>query len=207
MFHLFFSTFQKGGYLMWCILFTSLVIWYIGVGKLFYLKKFSRTRERLGDYLDRAIQGGPNDGFNTGTSQADRLINDIAGSKDLNVERGHDLFREFLIAMVPELNRGITTMAAWIAAAPLLGLLGTVVGMIQTFKVITLFGIGNPTLTAEGISVALLTTQAGLTVAFPGMLFQNYLSNTTNTLVSGLLKDGEELISRIQVKNLARRHV
>ena len=66
-------------------------------------------------------------------------------------------------------------MVAFITVAPL-GLLGTVVRMIQTFDVITTFGVGNPALTAEGISVALLTTEAGLIAAFPGLL-HNFINN------------------------------
>ena len=58
----------------------------------------------------------------------------------------------------------------------MLGLLGTVSGMVHTFETIQLFGFGNPVLLADGISEALLTTQAGLLVAFPLMLAYNYLA-------------------------------
>ncbi len=59
-------------------------------------------------------------------------------------------------------------------AAPLLGLLGTVTGMIKTFDLISLYGNGNPIFIAEGISEALFTTQAGITIAFPLMLAYNF---------------------------------
>jgi biopolymer transport protein ExbB len=99
---------------------------------------------------------------------------------------------------MPGIERNFSTMAAWISAAPLLGLLGTVTGMVATFEVITKFGVGNPTLTAEGISVALLTTQAGLTVAFPGVILQNALLNRRRQVMAQLMHDGEQLISHIQ---------
>ena len=89
-------------------------------------------------------------------------------------------------------------MAAWISVAPLMGLLGTVVGMINTFEIITRFGVGNPNLTAEGISIALLTTQAGLTVALPGVLFQNLLINRKNLVMNRLIRDGEEILNTIE---------
>jgi biopolymer transport protein ExbB len=60
--------------------------------------------------------------------------------------------------------------------APLLGLLGTVTGMVQTFKVITIYGNQNPVLMADGISEALITTQSGLVIAFPIMLLNQKLS-------------------------------
>lgn len=69
--------------------------------------------------------------------------------------------------------------------------------MIQTFKVIMDFGIGNPTLTAEGISIALLTTQAGLTAAFPAMIFHNFLINQKDLLLSKMFKDCEDLVNKL----------
>ena len=60
--------------------------------------------------------------------------------------------------------------------APLLGLLGTVTGMVQTFKVITVYGNQNPVLMADGISEALITTQSGLIIAFPILLLNQKLT-------------------------------
>jgi len=69
----------------------------------------------------------------------------------------------------------LKTIAVMAAVAPLLGLLGTVSGMVHTFEVINLYGFGNPVLLADGISEALLTTQAGLLVAFPIVIAYNHL--------------------------------
>ena len=74
------------------------------------------------------------------------------------------------------LSKSLRTISTCAALAPMLGLLGTVSGMVHTFETIQLFGFGNPVLMADGISEALLTTQAGLLVAFPLMLAYNYLS-------------------------------
>jgi biopolymer transport protein ExbB len=68
---------------------------------------------------------------------------------------------------LPRLERFLTALKVLAAVAPLLGLLGTVTGMINTFHVITIFGTGNPRLMAGGISEALVTTQLGLAVAIP----------------------------------------
>jgi biopolymer transport protein ExbB/TolQ len=65
--------------------------------------------------------------------------------------------------------------------APLLGLLGTVTGMVQTFRIITIYGNQNPSLMSDGISEALITTQSGLIVAFPIMLINNRLSEKYGT--------------------------
>lgn len=74
------------------------------------------------------------------------------------------------------LSKSLKTISTCAALAPMMGLLGTVSGMVHTFETIQLFGFGNPVLLADGISEALLTTQAGLLVAFPLMLAYNYLS-------------------------------
>ena len=86
-------------------------------------------------------------------------------------------------------------MTAWIYVSPLMGLLGTVIGMIETFRSIMLFGTNNPGIMAEGISVALLTTQAGLIVAFPALILQVLLLNRKNRLIEMLQLDGERLSS------------
>ena len=74
------------------------------------------------------------------------------------------------------LSKSLKTISTCAALAPMMGLLGTVSGMVHTFETIKQFGFGNPVLLADGISEALLTTQAGLLVAFPLMLAYNFLA-------------------------------
>ncbi len=81
-----------------------------------------------------------------------------------------------------ELSRSMRSISVAAAVAPLLGLLGTVSGMVHTFEIIQMFGFGNPVLLADGISEALLTTQAGLLVAFPLLLAYNFLSTRINQM-------------------------
>jgi biopolymer transport protein ExbB len=82
------------------------------------------------------------------------------------------------------LRRHLNTIGVLAAMAPLMGLLGTVSGMVQTFSNITRFGFGNPVLMADGISEALLTTQAGLVVAFPIVIFHNFLMSRLRKIES-----------------------
>ena len=72
-------------------------------------------------------------------------------------------------------DSGMYLAGVMAATAPLLGLLGTVTGMVTTFQVITLYGNQNPVLMADGISEALITTQSGLVIAFPLILFKQRL--------------------------------
>lgn len=93
------------------------------------------------------------------------------------------------------LNRGLPTVAVLAAVSPLLGLLGTVTGMIETFQQITLFGTGDPKLMSGGISQALVTTQLGLSVAIPLVLFHSLLVGRVNRLVEKLGKYSSDIIT------------
>ena len=84
------------------------------------------------------------------------------------------------------LQRHLTAIAVLTAVAPLLGLLGTVLGMIETFDVIAAFGTGNARAMAGGISVALITTQTGLLVAIPGFLAGGVLRRRARRLTTSL---------------------
>ena len=93
------------------------------------------------------------------------------------------------------LNRGLPTVAVLAAVSPLLGLLGTVTGMIETFQSITLFGTGDPKLMSGGISQALITTQLGLAVAIPLVLFHSLLVGRANRIVERLGKYSSDLLT------------
>ena len=196
---LFQHSFDRGGFVMWPILGVSLVVWYVGFGRLVALVHIRRARRRFLKQVE-LFAAGEEAGRGPGPfcPLAAALPDIRRGRRSLAYA-----YRELLLTLVPELDRGFPTMTAWIAAAPLLGLLGTVVGMVETFEIINLFGIGNPHLMAQGISVALLTTQAGLIVAFPALIFQLLLQNQKKKLVERLVGD-EQSIAR--TLNEAARH-
>ena len=91
--------------------------------------------------------------------------------------------------IVADLERFLNTLGTIAEISPLLGLLGTTIGMIKTFNVISAQGMGNPTLMSSGISIALITTAAGLGVAIPALLCHRYFQ----ARVSGLVIDMEKL--------------
>ena len=98
------------------------------------------------------------------------------------------------------LSRGLPTVAVLAAVSPLLGLLGTVTGMIETFQQITLFGTGDPKMMSGGISQALVTTQLGLSVAIPLVLFHSLLTGRANRLVEKLGKYSSDIVTHRELE-------
>lgn len=103
---------------------------------------------------------------------------------------------EAILREIPKIERGLITLAILAAIAPMLGLLGTVSGMIETFQSITLFGTGDPKLMSGGISQALVTTELGLAVAIPILLMHSALSSKSNRLVQILDEESASLVAR-----------
>jgi biopolymer transport protein ExbB len=103
---------------------------------------------------------------------------------------------EAILREIPKIERGLITLAILAAVAPMLGLLGTVSGMIETFQSITLFGTGDPKLMSGGISQALVTTELGLAVAIPILLIHSALSSKSNRLVQILDEESASIVAR-----------
>lgn len=99
-----------------------------------------------------------------------------------------------------ELRHFLTTLGTIAAISPLLGLLGTVVGMIQVFTVITSVGVGDPGELAGGISTALITTAAGITVAIPSIFFVRFLRRKIEGLVVEMEAEAIKLVELMRVQ-------
>jgi len=102
--------------------------------------------------------------------------------------------REVLAEEIPDLNKHLNTVAVLAGAAPLLGLAGTVAGIMQTFHAMTLYGAGNPSMMAGGIAQALMVTEAGLVVAFPLLICHDYLQNRADHIEDECVEGATRLI-------------
>jgi len=101
---------------------------------------------------------------------------------------------------LPKLEAGLNVVKVLAAVAPLMGLLGTVIGMIVTFQAITLFGTGDPKLMAGGISQALVTTVMGLIAAIPLLLLHAFASSTARRLGQVLEEQSVSLVAETAEK-------
>jgi biopolymer transport protein ExbB len=124
--------------------------------------------------------------------------NKAADTETLELKLSEAIFKE-----TPALNRALLFLKIISVVAPLMGLLGTVTGMIQTFQAITLYGTGDPKLMAGGISQALVTTVLGLTVAIPMVLLHTLVSGRSRRIVQVLQEQSAGIIASHAEKNAA----
>jgi len=115
-------------------------------------------------------------------------------------EGAEKALEELFSADVPKLESGLTWISVIAATAPLLGLLGTVMGMIELFDVITMHGTSDPKLLAGGISIALVTTEAGLIVAIPLQLLHTFLVNRADAVRSRMESAGLAVLNALWIK-------
>jgi len=175
---------KQGGWIMIPLVVVSVVMWTMILDRVRLFRQCRRGDLSRAQMIDVLISG---DGA---------LLNEFQESQGLRstLLRGYLLERSGHAALDKEiaqqcamkLRRGLDSRIAVIGVlagiAPLLGLLGTVLGMIETFDVISVFGTGNARAMAGGISVAMITTQAGLLVAIPGLLMSNRLRRSSDQL-------------------------
>jgi biopolymer transport protein ExbB/TolQ len=120
----------------------------------------------------------------------------LAGAQN---DRGttEKMLRELLIGELPRMSSHLNTLAVIAGAAPLLGLLGTISGMINLFGAVTHYGTGDPKFLAGGISEALITAKTGLAVAIPTLFIHDYLRNKKDRLQSDIEQYAMRILNRL----------
>lgn len=194
------TTLNKGGAIAWIIVVLGLAALAAVVLRALFLRRSAAGGEALLARIQPYIENGKLDEAETLCAQSRGATARVvrATLRNLERERDHieDIISEGILHESIYLNRYGAFILIIAAVSPLLGLFGTVTGMIATFDVITQFGTGDPKLLSGGISVALITTQVGLAVAIPALILGNLLNGWSNRI-----KDGMER-SALRVLNL-----
>lgn len=171
----------KGGIFIYPILLGSIWAFTLIVERMIFIRRFAfRIRRQADRFFDVLESEGP-------AKAASALANWVGIQKEVlaavvvnpldSREKTNARVETRLLENLPELSRFLNTIATLGTLMPILGLLGTVTGMIATFHTIALVGSGDPHALADGISEALITTQAGMVAAVPIMLCHNFLRN------------------------------
>jgi len=190
---------EKGGIILWLILFLSMVAAVIIIEKLLYFRKIRVDEDKIIERLKAALWKGH---FDEALNICENNPSPITNLMKVGIEHReyppHTIKEMILDAAsleIPRLESHLPALGTVTHIAPLLGLLGTVTGNIRAFGVLGRLGtVGNPALLAKGIAEALLTTAAGLIVAIPAIIFYNYLVNKVNNTILRLENRANELV-------------
>lgn len=193
---------ENGGFLVWPILLAGLIGLGIAAERFWTLWRIRMCpeckMEKAFVWAGRGNRDKCASCLGTkGSTPTCRVLSHVilhSGGTLVSMEKG---LQEAILQELPLLERYLPTMNILAAVAPLLGLLGTVTGMINTFQVITVFGAGDPRLMSGGISEALITTQLGLAVAVPLTLMHHFLERKVDRIVADMEEKGTTLVARL----------
>ncbi len=187
-----------GGPAMWPIIACSVIAAAITLERLWTLQRKRVIPRELTDRIWKLVES---------QSLNERHIEALAVSSPLgrvlaaglaNRDQGRDIMKEAIEDtgrhVVHELERFLGTLGTIAAVSPLLGLLGTVMGMIQAFDAISREGVGDPRVLSGGIGTALITTASGLIVAIPALFAYRYLRGLVDLLVVDMEKEAMKLV-------------
>ena len=189
---------QSGGPIVWPILGIGVAALLIIIERFIFLRKVNINADKMMNRVNElGAQQKWDDCVNLCEKQKTRPVPKVllAGinARTLSREDMENVLQETILREIPRLEKFLSTLGMLAAIAPLLGLLGTVTGMINTFHVITFYGTGDPKMMSGGISEALTTTMLGLGVAIPIMLFYTFLSRNVETIISQMEEKGVAL--------------
>lgn len=183
------TTVKTGGVFMWPLLIIPLLAIYLFFNKLVYVAARRAGGTRLaGEAVEKLAASRAEEALKLCEKQPNnlvlRVVRAVTEGRAKDRQGAEKDVREVLLNEVPRLERHLTTLSVLAAAAPLLGLLGTVSGLIAMFQIITQHGVNDPKLLAGGIGEALIATETGLLVAIPTLLGHNFLANRVDRLIA-----------------------
>ena len=171
---------QAGGIILYITIFSSIIALGFAIERFLVFRAYSCDMEKFFPPLENYIKSGKiQEGIKyceAYKSLIPRLLLLGLLHKDESIEEIRQvLIDEIQIKALPSLQKHLEILTIVAKAAPMLGLLGTVLGMITTFEIIAMYGLGDPGKMANGIRLALVTTAGGLMVAIPVIFIQSYL--------------------------------
>ena len=190
-----------GGWLMVFILLSSVVAAAICIERLYTLNPKKIAPPHLLASVWKQLKAGEMDANRLRILRQSSPLGRILAAGLGNAYHGRDVMKESIQEaashVIHELERYLNTLGTIAAVAPLLGLLGTVVGMIKVFAEIMAQGTGNASALAGGISEALITTAAGLSVAIPALVMHRYLTGRIDGIVIELEQETIKLVDAL----------
>lgn len=193
-----FELIKAGGWVMWPLILCSIAALAIIAERLWTLQKKSVMPPALLGQVQQWLERKELDDSRLTLLRESSPLGRVLAAGLANRQHSHEVLKEAIEDagrhMLPELERYLNTLGTIAAIAPFLGLLGTVLGMIQMFGGIGSQGLGDPSIVASGISQALVATAAGLAVAIPSLMFYRYLRGRVDELTVDLEQEALKLV-------------
>lgn len=196
-----------GGWLMVLIVLCSIVVLAICIERLYTLNPKKIAPPHLLATVWKQLKAGELDAARLKSLKQSSPLGRILAAGLSNAYHGREVMKESIQEaashVVHDLERYLNTLGTIAAVAPLLGLLGTVLGMIRVFAEIMAQGTGNASVLAGGISEALITTAAGLTVAIPALAMHRYFTGKIDAIVVELEQETIKLVDALHSEDTA----
>ena len=197
-----FELVKSGGWLMLPILLCSVIAMAIIFERLWTLRPSRIAPQNTLSQVWQWIKSNELDSIRVASLREESPLGEILAAGITNARNGREIMKESIEEqagrVVHELERYLNSLGTIAAITPLLGLLGTVIGMIDVFSVIMVQGAGSPGVLAGGISKALITTAAGLTIAIPTLIFHRYFTRRVDELVVTMEQEAIKLVEVLQ---------
>ncbi len=193
---------KAGGLLMWPILACSVISLAIIIERFWSLQEQRIAPKHLVAQVWQWAKVGHLDNKRIQNLRISSPLGRILAAGLVNRSHEREVMKESIEEVgrqiAHSLERFLTTLGTIASISPLLGLLGTVIGMIKVFAVITTHGVGDASILAGGISEALLTTAAGLSVAIPTLMFHRYFRGKVDDLVMTMEQEALKMVEVMQ---------
>jgi len=190
--------FKAGGWIMFPIVICSIIALAICVERGWSLRRSRITPKHLVAQVWNWIKNNQLDKAKLKTLKNSSPLGEILAAGLVNHVHGRETMKESIQEAgrhtVLALERYLNTLGTIALIAPLLGLLGTVLGMIDVFTVITIQGTGDASALASGISEALITTASGLTIAIPALMFHRHFERRVEELVTEMEQEALKMV-------------
>ncbi|WP_444998310.1 MotA/TolQ/ExbB proton channel family protein [Aliikangiella sp. IMCC44359] len=190
--------FKAGGWVMYPIVICSIVALAICVERGWSLRRARITPKHLVAQVWSWIKNNQLDKNKLKTLKTSSPLGEILAAGLVNHVHGRETMKESIQEAgrhtVLSLERYLNTLGTIAQITPLLGLLGTVIGMIRVFTVITIQGTGDANALAAGISEALVTTATGLTIAIPTLIFHRHFDRRVDELVTEMEQEALKMV-------------
>lgn len=193
-----------GGWLMIVIVLCSIVALAICIERFLALNPRRIAPPSLSSSVWRQLKAGELGGEQLRKLRESSALGRILAAGLANAHHGREVMKDSIeeaaAQVIHDLERYLNTLGTIAAIAPLLGLLGTVVGMIKVFSEIMVQGTGNASALAGGISEALITTAAGLSVAIPALVMHRFFSGRIDEIVVGLEQESIRFVDALHAR-------